>query len=242
MFRPLLAVSALTSLSLSACADRAIARNELTRASTARSQPDPRRGSAVGANLGALSIAVTAVATSRPVAPPIIRDEVEIVNVRSGLRVDVMWASMNRYQGVFLWPDNGSASQEFNLWRFDDGHFRIIARHSRQCLMLDWREGAYKNGTKVIQFPGCDDLKYLAAEWRWRFVMDGCNPAWQQCDLEHRTVLVNRATGKCLDAGNAAGGAPRQQAVLQQWDCISSINQWNAGNQLWILARATSRP
>jgi outer membrane lipoprotein SlyB len=44
MFRPLLAVSALTSLSLSACADRAIARNELTRASTARSQPNPSQG------------------------------------------------------------------------------------------------------------------------------------------------------------------------------------------------------
>ena len=41
-------------------------------------------------------------------------------------------------------------------------------------------------------------------------------------------VLVNRATHKCLDAGNAAGGAPGQGAFLQIWDCIGSTRQWNA--------------
>jgi hypothetical protein len=33
------------------------------------------------------------------------------VNSFSGLRADVIWGSANDYQGVFLWPDNTSASQ-----------------------------------------------------------------------------------------------------------------------------------
>ena len=46
-------------------------------------------------------------------------------------------------------------------------------------------------------------------------------------------MLINRATGRCLDAHNPAGGHPPAQAVLQQWDCIRYASDWNAGNQLW---------
>ena len=165
----------------------------------------------------------------------------EIVNLASGLRVDVTWASDAPLRGVFLWPDNRSGSQEFYLfYPSKDGSFNLMAVHSEQCLMLDWRGASFRNGTAVIQFPHCGDPDYLPAQWSWGFVMDGCNPAWQQCGLERRQILVNKATHKCLDAGNARGGMPPQGAILQIWDCIGSLGQWNAGNQLWMMARTTS--
>ena len=47
------------------------------------------------------------------------------------------------------------------------------------------------------------------------------------------TVLVNRRSGRCLDAANPSSAAPPRQAVLQQWRCIHYADDWNAGNQLW---------
>jgi hypothetical protein len=102
--------------------------------------------------------------------------------------------------------------------------------------MLDFRgEGDYTNGDKIIQYPGgCGgDVGYLPSQWYFGFVLDGCDQRLSDCNLLQRMILVNAKTHKCLDPGNSAGGAPGQEAVLQQWDCISSINDWNAGNQLW---------
>ncbi len=79
----------------------------------------------------------------------------ELRNSASGLRADVMWASTASMTGAFLWPDNSSLSQEFNLVDGGNGFFRIQARHSGQCLMLDWRGGSYVNGTRLVQYPYC---------------------------------------------------------------------------------------
>lgn len=171
-------------------------------------------------------------ASAAPVAD---RYRVEITNLRSGLRADVMWASTQRYQGVFLWPNNNSASQEFDLLYTDSVHFRIRARHSQQCLMPDWRPGPYTNGTRIVQSGGACKAGYRPGEWRRGWV----SPA-QTCDGDSCSttgvqypVLINRRTGKCLDAANPAGGRPRAQAILQQWTCIRTADDWNAGNQLW---------
>jgi hypothetical protein len=159
---------------------------------------------------------------------------VELTNLRSGLRADVMWASTQPFQGVFLWPNNTSASQEFDLLDSGNGYFRIRARHSGQCLMLDWRGGSYRNGTPVIQYPACA-AGYAPAEWRrgWVSPRQSCSGGVCTTTGVQYPVLINRATGKCLDAANPAGGSPHAQAVLQQWDCIRSSDDWNAGNQLW---------
>jgi hypothetical protein len=159
---------------------------------------------------------------------------VELTNLRSGLKADVMWASQSAYQGVFLWPNNASASQEFDLLDSGNGYFRIRARHSGQCLMLDWRGGTYTNGTKVIQYPYCA-AGYAPAEWRKGYVGTGNQCSGGVCSTTGSSypVLINRATGRCLDADNGAGGTPRAQAVLQQWDCVRTTNDWNAGNQLF---------
>jgi hypothetical protein len=164
---------------------------------------------------------------------------VEIRNSASGLRADVMWASTASLTGVFLWPDNASLSQEFNLLHTGNGHFRIQARHSGQCLILDWRGGSYVNGTRIVQHSSCTP-GYAPGEWRTETRPAPACTTW--CFGDNKVVLVNRATGRCLDAANSAGGAPRSKAVLQQWDCIASRSQWNSGNQLWELVIPTSAP
>ncbi len=160
---------------------------------------------------------------------------VEITNSFSGLKADVIWASSAPYQRVFLWPDNTSASQEFNLLDSGGGYFRIQARHDGQCLMLDWRSGTYSNGTAIIQYPYCS-AGYAPAEWSRRY-LSGTTCSGNICTTGvDQMVLVNRATGRCLDAANGAGGRPPVQSVLQQWDCVTSTKAWNMGNQAWFIA------
>jgi hypothetical protein len=160
------------------------------------------------------------------------RTRVELVNSFSGLRADVIWGSPNDYQGVFLWPDNTSASQEFDLLDSGGGYFRIRARHSGKCLMLDWRAGRTGNGTPIIQYPACGP-GYAPAEWRLRN-LSGTRCEGNVCSTGlDETVLVNRQTGRCLDAANRNGGRPPVQSALQQWDCVSSTDAWNIGNQAW---------
>lgn len=165
------------------------------------------------------------------------RYDVEITNIRSRLKADVMWASTSAYQGVFLWPDNASASQEFDLLDSGNGYFRIRARHSGQCLMLDWRQGYYQNGTRIIQYPYCG-TGYAPSEWRRVWVSDPVRCDGDVCTLTSGSlpVLVNRATGKCLDAANGSLNPPGQQAILQQWDCVRTTGDWNIGNQAWGIA------
>jgi hypothetical protein len=159
--------------------------------------------------------------------------DVRITNLRSGLHADVMWASTAAYQGVFLWPTNGSLSQKFDLLNTDSGYFRIRARHSGQCLMLDWRQGNY-NGTKIIQYPYCAS-GYSPAEWRrgWVSYPPQCSGNVCSTTGTQYPVLINRFSGRCLDAHNPYSSPPPAQAPLQQWDCIRWASDWNAGNQLF---------
>lgn len=154
------------------------------------------------------------------------------------LKVDVMWASTAPFQGAFLWPDNASLSQEFDLLDSGGGYFRIRARHSGQCLMLDWRNFR-TNGTPIIQYPYCD-AGYAPAEWTVR-VLSGTTCDGDICTtgFDHY-LLVNRWTGQCLDADNGAGGRPPAQARLQDWQCVTSVDAWNVLNQSWFVAPAGS--
>lgn len=155
----------------------------------------------------------------------------EIINSSTGRRADVMWASRSPYQGVFLWPDNASASQEFDLLDSGGGYFRIRARHSGQCLMLDWRQGNH-NGTAIIQYPYCGGA-YTPAQWRVRW-LSGTRCSGSTCTTGvDQMQIVNRFSGRCLDARNPSGRRPPVRAVLQQWDCANSAYAWNIDNQAW---------
>lgn len=155
----------------------------------------------------------------------------ELINTRSDLRADVMWASNEVATGVFLWPDNSSASQLFRQLPSADGWMRLQAVHSDQCLILDWRSGRYGNGTPIVQHTDCRS-GYTPGEWRLRSVPQvrkDCGPFG--CGISQ--VLINRRTGRCLDARNPTGKNPRARAVLQQWDCVSGDDAWNIDNQAW---------
>ena len=158
---------------------------------------------------------------------------VEITNSFSGLRADVMWASTASYTGVFLWSNNASRSQEFDALDAGGGSFRLRARHSGLCLALDAHERTYRNGTPVIQRRCNPDLR--SSYWRVRTVGDSVRCDGDTCTTTSAVhpTLQNRYTGKCLDARNSRGGRPPGRAVLQQWSCIGTADDWNAGNQLF---------
>jgi ricin-type beta-trefoil lectin protein len=196
-----------------------------------------RRGRAAGLAAAAASAALMVAASpamsstlpgfsySRPV---------EVTNSASGLRADVMWASTAPSAGVFLWPDNASRSQEFDALGTRGGvYFRLRARHSGLCLALDNREPTYRNGTAVVQRPCNAALQ--SSYWRVRPVGDRVTCDGDTCTTTSAVypTLQNRYTNRCLDARNPRGGRPPRQAVLQQWTCIGTGQDWNAGNQLF---------
>jgi hypothetical protein len=179
-----------------------------------------------------VAAALTAVAGlgSAVIAPPASAgpNGVELVNQASGLRADVMWASTAWEQGVFLWPDNTSWSQRFDMVDVGDGsgHFTLRAKHSGQCLYVGYWLTGFGNGSKIVQYP-CDPGRW-EHQWRIHWV-------WiPGTSFGYRMTLKNRATGKCLDAANGAfPRPPGQQAVLQQWDCIARGDAPNWVNQTW---------
>ena len=88
------------------------------------------------------------------------------------------------------------------------------------------------NSTAIIQYPACA-AGYPPAEWYPRSLSgQRCSNGFCRTGSDHM-LLVNRRTGRCLDAGNAAGGQPPARAILQQWDCITHTGAWNLGNQSW---------
>ncbi|MET3807938.1 hypothetical protein ABIB25_004965 [Nakamurella sp. UYEF19] len=191
----------------------------------------PRRGRSLITLLVAF-LAVVAAMVAPAASASADTPRVEITNSFSGLKADVVGASTDPMQPVFLWPDNTSASQEFNLLDSGGGWFRIQARHSGQCLMLDWRWGNYVNGTGIVQYPACA-AGYAPAEWSKRYLSGTtCNDDYCTTGID-QMVLVNRRTGKCLDVSNSAGGRPPARSYLQQWDCVSDTKAWNIGNQAW---------
>jgi hypothetical protein len=188
--------------------------------------------------VAAVGVAVAAVTMLVPSAGPASAAgsyTAEIVNRSTGLRADVEWASTADLTRVFLYGNNASASQEFNILDDGNGFFRIQARHSGKCLMLDWRSGYYTNGTGVVQY-GCQAINYGPGEWR--VITSGCINTSGFCMQRH--MLQNRYTGRCLDA-NAPSGQPGWYSYLQQWDCIRTGLEWNWKNQDFDLV-STSYP
>jgi hypothetical protein len=159
-------------------------------------------------------------------------NRVELLNVATRLRADVMWAALNDGQNVFLWVNNTSASQLFDLINMGGGYFQIRARHSGKCLMLARTGAAVGNGTRIAQYP-CTSANYRSAQWRFIDMNPPCADNALCADLGWRVIQNRYLPKKCMDTDNAAGKKPPQQAVLQLWTCISRTTAWNADNQIW---------
>ena len=158
---------------------------------------------------------------------------VPIINVYSHRPVDIMpggrAASKRPYANAFLWK---YPERSFDLIYSTSNPkvFMIRAGHSGLCLMLDFR-APYRNGTRVIQYD-CTATK--SSKWWYTVKVEApAPPGERQSDYRYMLLVKNNYTRKCLDADNGAGGTPPKGAVLQQWDCISYLDDWNAGNQLW---------
>lgn len=161
---------------------------------------------------------------------------VQIVNTASNLAADVMWGSTAVGTGTWLWDRTGSQAQLVDLLPSDNGYFRIRVRHSGQCLMLDWRTGPYKDGTKIVQHPYCD-TGYAPSQWRRQYVRTSYCADGSSCTAGPTYMrLVNRSTGRCLDADNPAGYQPKVKAALQQWRCLPTTGRFG-GNQSWDILR-----
>ena len=157
---------------------------------------------------------------------------IELINVATRLRADVMWASMNDGQNVFLWTNNTSASQLFDLINMGGGYFQIRARHSGKCLMLQKNVGQVGNGTRIAQYP-CTSATYKSAQWRFKDMNPPCADNALCADSGWRVIQNRYQPDKCMDTANPAGKKPPQEAVLQLWTCISRPGVWNADNQIW---------
>jgi hypothetical protein len=203
---------------------------------------EPRSGSLRGlrtaVTVGTLAAAITVCTLLVPGAVYAdTKNPVELVIVKSKLRLraDVMWASQDDGQNVFLWENNLSKSQLFDLIyagsesgiRF----FQIRARHSGKCLMLDKSQSRVGNGTRIAQYR-CPSASYKSAQWSFEDMNPPCADNALCADKGWR-VIKNRYTSKCIDADNPAGTNPPQRAVLQLWTCIRSTRAWNAANQIW---------
>jgi hypothetical protein len=164
---------------------------------------------------------------------------VQIINIYSHHPVDIVpggrAASTQPYANAFLWKNSISDSQWFDLIYSVGGKtntFKIRNRLSGLCLMLDFRDLPYRNGTRVIQYD-CNVKKQ--SKWWYRVRVEGvpAPPGERQSDYRYMLLVKNDYTGKCLDADNGGGGEPPRGAVLQQWDCFEYSDDWNVGNQLW---------
>ena len=215
-------------------------------------QSDTRRGVAPRTTIGALAVAVALCVLLTPGAAYANTNRVEIVNAATNLRADVMWASVHDGQGVFLWPNNLSASQEFDLINMGQGFFQIRARHSGKCLMVDRTQVNVGNGRRIAQYP-CTAATYKSAQWSFGDMNGPCVdtagvPAgnallrpWQCVDTGRRVIRNRWHSTKCLDTANPSGKRPGQKAVLQLWTCISSPSAWNADNQIWKIIDPVTR-
>jgi Ricin-type beta-trefoil lectin domain-like/SdrD B-like domain/Secretion system C-terminal sorting domain len=127
----------------------------------------------------------------------------KIVNVNSGLGLDVSWASQNNDASVIQYPYGGGANQQWQIVPTTNGYVKIVARHSGKNLACH----ATANGSKVYQY---DFYNGGAKEWKI------------ECTPEGNYRLVHRLSGKVLDV---PGSSKADGTQLQIWDGHGGTNQ-----------------
>lgn len=184
----------------------------------------------------AIALILAAVVVAQASAAATVK-RVRIINIYSHYRVDIVPGGLNAstqpYANAFLWKNSISDSQWFDqIYSAGTSRFKIRNLLSGLCLMLDWRAGPYRNGTRVIQYD-CNANK--KSKWWYRVRVTGVPvpPGESESGYRYMLLFKNDFTDKCLDADNGAGGEPPRGAALQQWDCFEYSDDWNVGNQLW---------
>ena len=135
------------------------------------------------------------------------RSYYELVNVQSGLMLDVEGASMADSARVIQWYENDGPGQQWALVGLGGGVYELVNRNSG--LILDVAGGSVSDGAPIIQFHDHD-----ASNQQW-FVVDAGDGTFQ---------IVNRNSGLLADVsdGSQTAGA----AIVQSTDTGSSSQHW----------------
>jgi hypothetical protein len=106
-------------------------------------------------------------AAARTSAPARVKT-VPIINVYSHHPVDIVPGGLNAstklYAKAMLWKNPAKRFELIYSEGGDTKAFRIRVPHSGLCLMLDFRELPYRNGTRVIQY-NCNATKVRSRWW-----------------------------------------------------------------------------
>ncbi|GAA1255664.1 hypothetical protein GCM10009665_52720 [Kitasatospora nipponensis] len=154
---------------------------------------------------GTRLLRVTPAAAAHPTALPY-----NLVNVASGLDLDVAGAATTEGAGIVQQPANGAGDQQWQLVPTGDGYYRID--NLKSGLLLRAPAGATGAGTQLVQ---AHDDNSSAAQWKLTPTGNGSY------------TVTARSVGQMADlaGGSTAAGTPVVQAgagsaATQQWRLV----------------------
>jgi len=127
-----------------------------------------------------------------------------LVNVNSGLVLDVSSASVATGGFIVQSPSSGATSQQWQLVPAGSGYYSVVNRNSG--LVLDVTGGSTTPGTQLEQWTGNG-----RANQQWQF--NGTNGAY---------TIVNKNSGLLVDV---SGGSTARGAQVIQWTGTGGTNQ-----------------
>ena len=131
----------------------------------------------------------------------------KLVNVNSGLLLDVSGASLYDGAQLIQWPDNGGWNQQWLILGLGGGAYNLVNRNSG--LILDVSNASPDDGANIVQFHD----------------HDASNQKWSLLDLGDGTFQVLNGNSTLLaDVVNASTDAGAR--IIQYHDDASASQRW----------------
>jgi len=131
----------------------------------------------------------------------------KLVNVNSGLLLDVSGASLYDGAQLIQWPDNGGWNQQWLIPGLGGGAYNLVNRNSG--LILDVSNASPDDGANIVQFHD----------------HDASNQKWSLLDLGDGTFQVLNGNSTLLaDVVNASTDAGAR--IIQYHDDASASQRW----------------
>ena len=131
----------------------------------------------------------------------------KLVNLNSGLLLDVSGASMSDGALLIQWPDNGGWNQQWAIVGLGAGIYKLVNRNSGA--IVDVSNGSSEDGASIIQFHD----------------HDASNQQWSLIDPGDGTVqLLNLNSGLLADVLN--GSSEAGASIVQYHDDCGPSQRW----------------
>ena len=131
----------------------------------------------------------------------------KLVNLNSGLLLDVSGASMSDGALLIQWPDNGGWNQQWAIVGLGAGIYKLVNRNSGA--IVDVSNGSSEDGASIIQFHDHDSP----------------NQEWSLIDAGDGTVqLLNLNSGLLADVLN--GSSEAGASIVQYHDDCGPSQRW----------------